>query len=216
MRYLYLHGFASGPLSSKARFFRDKLESAGIALEIPALDQGDFEHLTISRQLDFITRLLGGGPAVLIGSSLGGYLAALYASRHPEIERMVLLAPAFGFGTRWAGTFGADKVAEWRERGYAEVYHYATQGMRRLAVDLLNDSTRHPGYPRCSQPALVLHGNLDTTVPLSASQAWVRENRQARLVPVNSGHELLDVLDLIWEHVRPFLNSCTTDFSLSS
>ena len=34
---------------------------------------------------------------------MGGYLAALYASRHPEIDRMVLLAPAFGFGTR-AGT----------------------------------------------------------------------------------------------------------------
>lgn len=205
MRYLYLHGFASGPLSRKAQFFREKLEASGISLEIPALDQGDFEHLTITRQLDFITRLLDGQPAALIGSSLGGYLAALYASHHPEIDRMVLLAPAFGFGSRWTETFGADKVAGWRTRGYAEVYHYAAGDMRRLSVDLLYDSARYPGYPGCSQPALVLHGSNDTVVPLRASETWAGANRNARLVTVNSGHELLDALDVVWEHAGPFL-----------
>ena len=109
MRYLYLHGFASGPQSRKAQFFRDKLASVGVSLEIPALDQGDFEHLTITNQLDLVTRLLDHQPAVLLGSSMGGYLAALYASTHPEIDRMVLLAPAFGFGNRWAETFGEQK-----------------------------------------------------------------------------------------------------------
>src|SRR5690349_6082684 len=121
MRYLYLHGFASGPLSRKAQFFHEKLASIGLLLEIPALDEGDFEHLTITGQLNLVTRLLNAQPAVLIGSSMGGYLAALYASRHPEIARMVMLAPAFGFGARWNETFGADKVAEWRTRGHADV-----------------------------------------------------------------------------------------------
>src|SRR5262245_28397540 len=83
MRYVYLHGFASGPQSRKAQFFREKLASVGVALEIPALDEGDFEHLTITRQLAFLTRLLLGEPVVLMGSSMGGYLAALYASHHP-------------------------------------------------------------------------------------------------------------------------------------
>jgi pimeloyl-ACP methyl ester carboxylesterase len=205
MRYLYLHGFASGPLSRKAQFFGDKLASAGVALEIPALDQGDFEHLTITGQLDFITRLLDGEPAVLMGSSMGGYLAALYASRHPEIQRMVLLAPAFGFGERWAETFGAEKVADWRDRGHAEVYHYATRGLQRLSVDLLSDSALHPGNPRCGQPALIFHGVHDSVVPIAASESWVRENPHARLLTVESGHELLDVLELVWEQSRGFL-----------
>ena len=94
MRYLYLHGFASGPQSRKAQFFREKLASVGVSLEIPALDEGDFEHLTISRQLALIARELRGERVVVMGSSMGGYLASLYASQYPGVERMVLLAPA--------------------------------------------------------------------------------------------------------------------------
>jgi len=207
MRYVYLHGFASGPQSRKAQFFAEKLASAGIPFEIPAIDQGDFEHLTISRQLHFLTGLLSDEPAVLIGSSMGGYLAALYASRHPEVDRMVLLAPAFGFGARWAETFGADKVAEWRSRGHAEVYHYAARDMRRLSIDLFNDAPHHDGYPGCNQPTLIFHGVHDNVVPIAASQTWVAENPTAQLIPMESGHDLLDVLEPIGEVTVRFLRT---------
>ena len=100
-RLLYLHGFASGPASKKARIFRDRFADAGIQLNVPDLAAGDFENLTITAQLGVVEREAGGGPVRLIGSSMGGYLAALYASRHPETERMVLLAPAFDFVRRW-------------------------------------------------------------------------------------------------------------------
>jgi pimeloyl-ACP methyl ester carboxylesterase len=204
-RYVYLHGFASGPLSRKAQFFRQRLAASGIPLEIPALDQGDFEHLTISRQLDLVTRTLHGEPAVLLGSSMGGYLAALYASRHPEIDRTLLLAPAFGFGSRWVETFGEEKVEEWRSRGHADVFHYATGDQRRLSVDLLEDCPRHAEYPACGQPALIFHGVGDTVVPIAASERWVSENPQGRLVTLDSDHELLNVLDDIWQRSAGFL-----------
>jgi pimeloyl-ACP methyl ester carboxylesterase len=81
MRAIYLHGFASSPASRKARFFVEKLAGHGLALE--ALDLApDFEHLTISGQLAVIEKASGNDAVILIGSSLGGYLAALYASRH--------------------------------------------------------------------------------------------------------------------------------------
>src|SRR5256885_3551807 len=101
MRFLYLHGFASGPQSRKAQFFRAELEREEISLEVPDLAEGDFDHLAVSAQLNVIDRPLNGGSACPIGSSLGGYLAALYASTHPEVDRLVLLAPAFGFAQRW-------------------------------------------------------------------------------------------------------------------
>ncbi len=204
MRYLYLHGFASGPLSRKAQFFREKLAAMGVGLEIPPLDEGDFEHLTITRQLDLITRILDGDRVVLMGSSMGGYLAALYASRHAEVDRLVLLAPAFGFGERWDEVFGAEEVASWRARGHAEVFHYGAGGMRRLSADLLHDSAAHAGYPACTQPALVFHGVQDTVVPIAAAERWVGENSNARLVKMESGHELLDVLDEVWEKCAAF------------
>src|SRR5436305_13652097 len=124
MRCIYLHGFASGPQSRKARAFRSAMGKTGITLEIPDLAAGDFEHLTISGQLHIIEQLLSGEPAFLIGSSMGGYLAALYAAAHPEIERLVLLAPAFRFATRWEGMMGKEKMEDWKRTGRNEIYHH--------------------------------------------------------------------------------------------
>src|SRR4051794_14055045 len=101
MNLIYLHGFASGPQSSKAQFFRRRFEEIGVKMRIPDLTEGDFERLTIGGQLRVIESLAQGEPVSLMGSSMGGYLAALYAARHPEVGRIVLLAPAFGFARRW-------------------------------------------------------------------------------------------------------------------
>lgn len=100
-RVIYLHGFASGPSSKKARFFAERFAQLGIGLEIPDLAENDFEHLTISGQLRVIERLSRGESTTLIGSSMGGYVSALYAARHAEVEKLVLLAPAFAFLKRW-------------------------------------------------------------------------------------------------------------------
>ena len=43
MKTIYLHGFASGPSSRKAQFFREKYEERGLRLEIPEMDEGDFD-----------------------------------------------------------------------------------------------------------------------------------------------------------------------------
>ena len=72
MEILYLHGFASGPGSQKARFFRERFAGCGIAAAVPDLAAGDFEHLTIGGQLDVIARAAGGRPVTILGSSLGG------------------------------------------------------------------------------------------------------------------------------------------------
>ena len=45
MTLAYLHGFASGPGSTKARFFRAELAALGATLEIPDLAP-DFTHMT--------------------------------------------------------------------------------------------------------------------------------------------------------------------------
>src|SRR5262245_39461865 len=115
-RILYLHGFASGPSSSKAQFFRKYLESRGAKVEIPDLANADFEHLTITGQLAVVREIARGESVSLIGSSMGGYLAALYAAQHPAVRRLVLFAPAFGFGRRWPERLGPERVAEWREQ----------------------------------------------------------------------------------------------------
>ena len=79
-------------------------------IEIPDLAEGDFDQFcTISGQLRVIERVANEDPVWLIGSSLGGYLAALYAARHPEAERTHADRPAFDFIARWRERLGPMK-----------------------------------------------------------------------------------------------------------
>jgi pimeloyl-ACP methyl ester carboxylesterase len=207
MRFLYLHGFASGPQSRKAREFQGALAaSPGFpALEIPQLDEGNFEGLTISGQLDVMERTLRGEAACLIGSSLGGYLAALYASRHPEINRLVLLAPAFGFSSRWNELTGTEKMLSWRETGWLEVFHYAAGVPRRVHYGLYEDANRFPPEPDFTQPALIFHGLGDDVVPVECSRRFVASHANVKLLEVDSDHELTNVLGEITATSVPFL-----------
>ncbi len=206
MSILYLHGFASSPQSRKALFFSEKLRASGFPVEIPDLAQSDFEHLTLSRQLKFIEGIVGGRDVILIGSSLGGYLASLYAARHAEAKKLVLLAPAFGFRELWIASLGPERLAEWKARGVLNVFHYGAGRELPLAYDFLEDSRDLDPFPLVRQPVLIFHGTRDAVVPLEQSLAFVRLNPQAKLVRFEeSGHELTDVLDQMWSAAESFL-----------
>src|SRR5581483_7068320 len=124
LRVLYLHGFASGASSRKARFFAEKLSALGVRVEVPILDEGNFQNLTLTGQLKVIDRAIHQEPVTLIGSSLGDYLAALYAADHPEVQRLLLLAPAFRFHHLWSTGMDAQTLERWRETGSLPIFHY--------------------------------------------------------------------------------------------
>jgi uncharacterized protein len=205
LRILYLHGFASSPASRKAQFFANRLQVDGLRLEIPDLAEGNFEQLTISRQLRAVDRLLEGEPAALIGSSLGGYLAALYAADHPEVDRLVLLAPAFDFPRLWQASLGQEGIAEWRRNRTKLVFHHAEQREMPLDFEFLEDAIRFPAFPHFAQPALLFHGEQDPVVPIGHSVLFASSHPNVRLHRLNSAHELTDVLDEIWLPARTFL-----------
>jgi pimeloyl-ACP methyl ester carboxylesterase len=204
-RIVYLHGFASGPQSSKARYFRTLLEGAGASVDTPELADGDFEHLTITGQLAVIDRTARGESVSLIGSSLGGYLAALYAARHPEVQRLALLAPAFGFAQRWPERLGPAEVAAWRHNGTIEVFHYAENRNRKLGYQLLADGQRFEAYPDFTQPALIFHGAHDDAVPARYSEEFAAAHPNATLEVLDAGHDLLNVLDYMAPKILSFL-----------
>jgi pimeloyl-ACP methyl ester carboxylesterase len=205
MKLIYLHGFASGPMSSKAQFFRRRFEKIGVEMQIPDLSEGNFEGLTLGRQLRVIETTAGDDDDVrLIGSSMGGYLAALYAARHAEVSRITLLAPAFGFARRWPLTLGAEKVAEWRRTGWLPIYHYGDKVESRVGFRLLEDAEQYEDYPDVSQPTLIFHGRHDDVVPFEYSEEFAACHPQVRLRIMDSGHELVDVLEDMWAEMRVF------------
>lgn len=205
MRVVYLHGFASSPRSSKAQFFKRQLTASGVDVEIPQLDGGDFEHLTLTGQLRVIDEAVGGRQAVLFGSSMGGYLAALYASQHPEIEKLVLLAPAFQFPSRWRQRYTEAQLASWKVAGSTPVFHYGEGREMQLGYELMEDSERHPDEPDARQPALIFHGTKDDVVPAEVSLRFAAGHPNAQVHLMESGHELTDVLDAMWARTQEFL-----------
>jgi pimeloyl-ACP methyl ester carboxylesterase len=207
MRIVYLHGFASSPQSSKAQFFKRKFDERSVPFEAPQLDQGNFERLTITGQLGVVERAVAGRPAVLMGSSLGGYLAALYAVRHPgEVQRMVLLAPALQFPTRWRARFRPEDLERWKQQGSVPFFHYGSQTEQRLGYSFVEDADQYEDAPDFGQPALILHGSDDPVAPAAISHEFAAERANVRLQLFPSGHELTDVLAGLWTETTRFLD----------
>jgi uncharacterized protein len=206
MRIVYLHGFASSPQSSKAQFFKQKFDQLGVPFEAPQLDEGDFERLTITGQLAVVERVVGGRSAVLMGSSLGGYLAALYATRHPaEVERMILLAPALQFASRWRARFRPEDLELWKQQGSAPFFHYGYKTAQRLGYSFVEDADQYEDAPDFGQPTLILHGSEDAVVPPGISLEFAAARPNVRLQLFRSGHELTDVLAGLWKETTRFL-----------
>jgi pimeloyl-ACP methyl ester carboxylesterase len=203
-----MHGFGSGPGSEKARQLSRRFAEAGAALQLSDMTPGEdgFERSSPSSMLAEAERLLATGrpPHGIIGSSLGGYLAAVEAGRNPAIERLVLLAPAFRLFERWDRRLTAADREEWRTRG-REVFHFASQRNRRLGWQFHEDAKQYPPFPEVRIPTLCIAGRKDETVPLEDVAAFVEQTPSARLVEVDDGHELMTSMDLIFEEAWRFL-----------
>jgi uncharacterized protein len=122
------------------------------------------------------------------------------------VERLVLLAPAFGFYQLWIAELPPERIATWKQKGTLLFFHYGEQRELPLRYQLLEDASSFEPFPHVSQPVLIFHGNQDASVPIEQSVAFLRSNSSARLVPLESGHELTDVLAKLWEESESFIS----------
>ena len=66
-------------------------------------------------------------PVTIIGSSFGGLTAAWLGQQYQQVQRLILLAPAFGFLSHWLPQLGQQQVKQLQDLGYLSVYHYGEQ-----------------------------------------------------------------------------------------
>jgi hypothetical protein len=208
MNYLYLHGFASSPQSTKARYMQQKFAELGLTLHVPDLNLTDFSTVTLSEQLDYLDRtyLHNNEPIVVLGSSLGGFLALQLAAKSLLVQKLILLAPAFGFSHRIAKALGAENVTKWQQDGIREFYHYGLKRNVNLQFQFFVDAQKYSEENLTrSLPMLIFHGIYDDVVPASLSEEFAKRRSQVTLKLRNDDHALGKDLDSIWQDTKQFL-----------
>ena len=216
-RFLYLHGFASGPQSSKGVAFSEHFARLGLTIERLNLRVPSLERLRLSAGLAAARAAIGGARdrAVLIGSSLGGLTAALAAAADPRVCALVLMAPAFRMVERWKLRLGQAALGRWRETGWLEIDDYATRTRGRVDFGFLEDATaveaelnrdqQAAGFPDVRVPTLILHGRGDTVVDIASSRQFAAGRRHVRLVELDDGHELTASVPRLLDEAQRFL-----------
>ncbi len=204
MRYAYLHGFGSSPLTKKGVRLAGALAEKGLVLERPDLNRPSFAKLSPRAALDAITEMAGGDTWSIMGSSMGGYLAARWASLHPEqVKKLVLLCPGFELASRWPAIVGPERMARWKREGSLLFpdgegrpvpVHYA----------FYEEGRTLPERPRVTCPARIYHGVHDEVVPIETSRAYVEENPHVELVELDDDHALLASIDRILRETMTF------------
>jgi predicted esterase YcpF (UPF0227 family) len=86
----YIHGYQSNPTGEKAILLKEELQVIPITYQ-----DSPPEELVISECLSRISEaIVHDQQVILIGSSLGGFLAASTALTHPTVKQLILLNPA--------------------------------------------------------------------------------------------------------------------------
>ncbi|WP_374345355.1 alpha/beta hydrolase [Phenylobacterium sp.] len=208
---VWLGGFKSDMAGSKAQTLADWAMANGRAyVRFDYLghgeSSGDFVKGTISRWREdalAVIDQLTAGPLVLVGSSMGGWLACLVAAvRAERIAGMVLVAPAADFTEKLmvpemtaADRLAMDRDGVWmRPSDYGDPYP--------IVRELIEDGARWsilPGPVPVEAPVRILQGGVDPDVPwrhaLALAQALKTEDLVFSLIK-DGDHRLSRPQDL--------------------
>jgi pimeloyl-ACP methyl ester carboxylesterase len=211
--HAYLHGFASSSQSKKGQELRERYESLGREFLCPELNRPSFGEQTFTDNLAYLDQLDGEmqaqhGPDFrwrLIASSMGGYLGARWAEQRPDrVDRLLLLCPAFDFGSRWPKLLGDALMKHWEKAG-----KFPFPGPAGAPVEVhwrfVEDARSHPPHPVFSCPAHIIHGSRDIVVPIESSREYSAAHSHVELTEVEDDHPLEGSLEEIWRVVREFL-----------
>ena len=210
MRVLYLHGFASSARSSKATFFAAKFRDAGIELQTPDLNLPEFATLTVSRMVAQVLEIVdsrAADPVVLIGSSLGAFVAVQVALARPaRVRSLILLAPALDFGGNRMKSLGGAGLEEWKRSDRLDIFHYGYGRVMPVHYELYADATRYDCVgASLTMPIQVFQGRRDDAVDPVAVEQWARARPNVELHLLDDDHQLTASVELIWTEMQRFL-----------
>jgi pimeloyl-ACP methyl ester carboxylesterase len=175
---MFLGGFFSDMTGTKAGYLAERCAAAGqgfLRFDYRGHGQssGDFADGTIGDWLDdalVVFDQLTNGPQILVGSSMGGWIALLLALRRPERVQAVVgvaAAPDFTEDLMWAQLTPEQKNIIHHDGLLLEASDHADQSMP-ITLRLIEEGRDHlllrePIKLRC--PLRLLQGERDAEVP---------------------------------------------------
>jgi pimeloyl-ACP methyl ester carboxylesterase len=168
------HGMDSNKSSEKLVFVAREIAAAGVlALRFDFAYVGEssgcFEEITCSGEMDdlkaayVLVQNHRVGNIALMGSSMGGTVALLFAAGKADVAALVTLAAPLHPENFPRRMLTEAQIHHWRECGVT------TYNGRRLNVSLLDD-LEQLDLPQAARavtcPTLVLHGDADAVVPV--------------------------------------------------
>lgn len=211
-KYAYIHGFASDPTGMKGKILKQSFGDVGLPLELPDMNKPSPETMTCSASLHELDRMhaqaqANGKYAVkwcLIGSSMGGYLAARWAELHPgQVDKLVLMSPAFDFPKVLEGIMEPEgsKLSDWEVKGSWSFEEYNVQWC------MMADYLQHPSEPEVPCPTLIIHGKKDDQVPISTARSYAYNRLDlVELVEMNDDHLLVESIPAIVPLISGFFD----------
>lgn len=199
--YLFCNGFLDSPIA--AQYFLKLVENLGVEFENPDLTGGE-GHLTssISKALlaieDFYNK--NRKPIRIYGYSLGGYITALYASKHPDhVDRLFLINPTINAEVVWPEvmkTYFTDSSPESMLKKWKGEEKLVFSGPHlpeavTVGYDFYLDSLTHPSFPVINVPVRIVSGIHDEAVPTKILHDWKRAQNDPNLfevVEIDDGH----------------------------
>lgn len=204
---VFLHGI--GSTSATWSTVADLLSDRFTAVRFDLLGHGDSPVLdepaeyTRDRALDDLDDILAtlDGPAVLVGHSLGGYLALAHGATRPGVARgIVVLNTGPGFRD-------PEKRNAWNERSRRNAHRFGVPPQA-AELNLQEDSVVMERLADMTVPTLVLAGTADRPEYTGAGQYLERKMPDARFVAVEGGEHAMheashatEVADLIADFV---------------
>ncbi len=182
---VFLGGFNSTKDGTKAQYLETWARHSGRAYlrfdySGHGESQGDFRDGTISGWTEDAAHIIEGlteGPQVIVGSSMGGWIACLLARRMPErFAGLVTIAaaPDFTEDNYWAG-FDAATRAELDAQGFVEVESPYDDAPYVITKKLIEDGRQNLVLTeplRLPFPARILHGTADKAIPVATAKRF--------------------------------------------